>query len=98
MCQNCQSALVGRREVLKLTAASLVTLGLGVQSARAASYGAATGLSPDEALAGLKIGNQRFTSNPDVCTLELAKWREEVAPHQAPWATIIACADSRVPP
>src|SRR5205823_3656241 len=57
-----------------------------------------TALTPDEALAQLKAGNQRYINDPQVCTLELAKRRQEVAPHQAPWATIIACADSRVPP
>src|SRR5205085_7871023 len=79
--------------------ASLVAIGLGagVRVARAAS-GPATTLTPDEALAALKSGNQRYLNDPQVCTLELAKRREEVAPHQAPWATIISCADSRVPP
>jgi carbonic anhydrase len=99
MCSNCHAALIGRRHVLKYGVASLVAIGLGAgpQAAGAAS-GPATTLTPDEALAALKSGNQRYLNDPQVCTLELAKRREEVAPHQAPWATIISCADSRVPP
>jgi carbonic anhydrase len=99
MCNNCQEGMIGRRRILKYSVASLVAIGLGTGSrvARAAS-GPATTLTPDEALAALKSGNERYLNDPQICTLELAKRREEVAPHQAPWATIISCADSRVPP
>ena len=37
-------------------------------------------------------------SHPELCTVDLAQSRSAVAGHQAPWATIIACADSRVAP
>ncbi len=57
-----------------------------------------TSLSPQEALAELKAGNERFVSHPELCTVDLAQSRSDVAGHQAPWATIVACADSRVPP
>ena len=33
-----------------------------------------------------------------LCELDLVKQRAGVAGHQAPWATILSCADSRVPP
>jgi carbonic anhydrase len=33
-----------------------------------------------------------------LCSIDLAAQRGAVAGHQAPWATIISCADSRVPP
>jgi carbonic anhydrase len=58
----------------------------------------AKSLSPDEALAALKSGNERFVSHPELCSVDLAQSRRTVAEGQAPWATIIACADSRVPP
>lgn len=96
MCMNCGST--NRRNLFKFGASGLMALGLGVSRASAASYGSPTALTADEALAALKQGNSRFMSEPDVCTVELAAIRKEVAPHQAPWATIIACADSRVPP
>src|SRR5450759_3566851 len=46
----------------------------------------------------LKSGNERYVSHPELCTIDLAEQRSAVAMHQAPWATIISCADSRVPP
>ena len=55
-------------------------------------------VSPADALAALKSGNERFVSHPELCSVDLAQSRSEVAASQAPWATIISCADSRVPP
>lgn len=99
MCKDCSTSVEDRRGFLKLGFAGLVALGVGglSRTARAAS-GPATALTPDEAIAALKSGNQRYLNDPEVCTMELAQRRQEVAPHQAPWATIISCADSRVPP
>ena len=50
------------------------------------------------ALVDLKNGNARFVSQPQLCESDLIKQRAAVAGHQAPWATILSCADSRVPP
>ena len=99
MCSNCEGEGVGRRDLLKFGAAGLFAVGLSVTSwsARAAE-GAATTLSPDDALAALKTGNQRYIDHPELCTADLAERRNAVAAHQAPWATIISCADSRLPP
>ena len=72
-------------------------LAAGLRSARAAS-GAATLLTSDEALGALKAGNSRFVNEPEVCMRNLYERRDEVAEHQAPWASILSCADSRVPP
>jgi len=98
MCSNCLDGMIGRRHVLKYGVASLLAVSLGAGPQVRAASGPPTALAPDEALAALKTGNQRYLNDPQVCELELAKRREEVAPHQAPWATIIGCADSRVPP
>ena len=57
-----------------------------------------TDLTPDQALERLRAGNARFVADPEVCTADLAGRRRAVAASQAPWATVIACADSRVPP
>ena len=99
MCSRCENGASSRRDSLKFGAAGLVALGFGglPRLARAAE-GAATALSPDEALAALKAGNARYESDPKVCSIDLADQRSAVAAHQAPWATIIGCADSRVPP
>jgi len=99
MCGNCKGDGIGRRDVLRLGAAGLVAIGLGGApwSARAAE-GPPTTLTPDEALNALKTGNARYVSHPELCTTDLAEQRATVAAHQAPWASIISCADSRVPP
>jgi carbonic anhydrase len=95
----CKSEVASRRDLLKFGSASMFALGLGMLPRRArAAEGAATTLSPEEALAALKSGNARYTSDPQVCSIDLAKQRRAVAAHQEPWATIIGCADSRVPP
>ncbi|SON57462.1 Carbonic anhydrase 2 [Hartmannibacter diazotrophicus] len=99
MCEKCETAGIGRRHLLTLGVAGLVALGLdgGAPQARAAD-GAATALSPGEALARLKSGNERYVRTPELCSIDLAAKRASVAGHQAPWATIVSCADSRVPP
>jgi carbonic anhydrase len=99
MCETCQSALIGRRDILKFGAAGLLAIAAGsAPDAARAAYGTPTALSPDEALAALKAGNARFAADPKLCSIDLAEQRQAVAGHQAPWATVIACADSRVPP
>ena len=100
MCQKCNSTMLGRRDVLRLAVgAGLAGMGVaaGLDKARAAS-GEATKLTSDEALGALKAGNSRFVNEPEVCMRNLYERREEVAEHQAPWASILSCADSRVPP
>jgi carbonic anhydrase len=99
MCINCESDGIGRRDLMKFGAAAAIALATASASPAArAAEGAPTALSPQEALAQLKAGNERFVSHPELCTVDLAQSRSDVAGHQAPWATIVACADSRVPP
>ncbi len=99
MCENCRSDRIDRRNFLKLGAAGLVAVGFGAAPlAGRAAEGSPTLLSPDEALAALKEGNARYVNHPELCVIDLAEQRGAVAGHQAPWATVIACADSRVPP
>jgi carbonic anhydrase len=99
MCTLCESKTGDRREFLKFATASLTAATLsGASGAARAAAGAPTSLSPDEALAALKEGNTRYVSHPELCSLDLATQRASVAGHQAPWATVVACADSRVPP
>jgi carbonic anhydrase len=46
----------------------------------------------------LKAGNERFVSSPELCSVDLHQRRGELATSQAPWAIIVGCSDSRVPP
>jgi len=54
-------------------------------------------VSPDEAIARLKAGNERFLSGKSV-NCNLIEQVKETAKGQAPFAAIVGCIDSRVPP
>lgn len=54
-------------------------------------------ISPDEAIARLKAGNDRFVTGATV-NCDLMTQVRETAKTQAPFAAIVGCIDSRVPP
>ena len=96
--KSCKCVL-DRRGLLAAGAASLAaTLAGGRTLAADAPAVDAPVRTPERALVDLKNGNARFMSQPQLCELDLIKQRAAVAGHQAPWATILSCADSRVPP
>lgn len=100
MCDNC---LPSRRSALSLTglglaaAATMLSSGNG-QAQPAAAPPTGGPLSSDQALERLMEGNRRYVTEPQVCSSELARQRSRVAGGQAPWASVVSCADSRVPP
>lgn len=100
MCEACNLKSFNRRDAFRvaggLFAAAMVSGGAG--AAHASGGHAKTSLTPDQALQALKDGNARYVSNPMLCSLDLGHKREAVASGQAPWAVILGCADSRVPP
>jgi len=55
-------------------------------------------VNPDQALARLLEGNRRYAANKSTDVDESAARRTEVAAGQKPFATILGCVDSRVPP
>lgn len=86
---------LSRRFALRCACASLFA---GGARARAASGLPPTTLTPDEALARLMEGNRRFVADsPRPAPGNAARRREQVQ-GQAPFATVLACADSRTPP
>lgn len=95
MCHACDAPLASRRQFLSAAAAGLA---ISVAPQAFAAGGPTTKLSADEALAKLKAGNLQYVQGPELCAAHLAEQREHVAKHQAPWATLVSCADSRVPP
>jgi carbonic anhydrase len=99
MCNRCEEREIDRRSLLALAGfgVAAASLGLGIRPAMAAE-GNKSSLTPDQALAALKEGNARYVSNPQACVMDLAKRRTDVANHQAPWAIIVGCSDSRVLP
>jgi carbonic anhydrase len=57
-----------------------------------------SGSTPEDGIARLKAGNARFVANPaEALTIDAAS-RAALARGQAPFATVVSCADSRVPP
>ena len=54
-------------------------------------------VSPDDAIARLKAGNERFMAGKSV-NCDLMAQVKQTAGGQAPYAAIVGCIDSRVPP
>jgi len=97
MCTQCSSKIHARRSFLAGLGAVVASGALPTSQAWSAP-GPTTKLKPAEALDKLMAGNARFVSAPQVCANDLAQQRAHVAASQAPWATVLSCADSRVPP
>src|SRR5256885_13943129 len=55
-------------------------------------------VAPSEAISKLKEGNGRYTSGNLQHPGQTAERRTELAKTQHPFATIVSCSDSRVPP
>ncbi len=53
--------------------------------------------APDDAIARLKAGNERFTAGKSV-NCDLMAQVKQTADSQSPFAAIVGCIDSRVPP
>ena len=96
----CSSPKVDRRGVLAMAGvglpAALATMGLPFPAAEAALAEAPR--TPEESLAALKTGNARYVASPELIIPKLTERRAEAVAGQAPWATVVSCADSRVPP
>ena len=98
MKQNPCNCHLDRRGLLAAGVASIAALASQRALAVDASLAGPPARSPQLALADLKSGNSRFVSKPQLCEIDLVSQRNGVANGQAPWATILSCADSRVPP
>lgn len=61
------------------------------------SQSASVPSTPDEALAELIAGNERYVNEECVNPRSDMERVEETAPHQAPFAEVVGCSDSRVP-
>src|SRR5258708_35997074 len=53
--------------------------------------------TPDEAIARLKAGNERFTAGKSI-NCDLMAQGKQTPDNQSPSAAIVGCIDSRVPP
>ncbi|WP_427160296.1 carbonic anhydrase [Aliinostoc sp. HNIBRCY26] len=96
---------IERRDFLKLgvtgTLGMMVTAGdllWRVEQAQAASPPSSESLSADVALQKLLEGNRRFVERQPQYPDQYSTRLQELASAQHPFATILSCADSRVPP
>ena len=99
---------VTRRAVLALSrrdalgAAALAAAGLWLAPARSARAKEAAAMpadfTPEQALAWLLEGNRRFAAGRAEAPRRTLARVHDTAPDQKPFAAILACADSRVPP
>ena len=53
--------------------------------------------TPEEALAEMIAGNERYANGKSIHPHRDLKRVKETAPHQAPFAAVVGCSDSRVP-
>jgi carbonic anhydrase len=78
-------------------AAAVAAAGLAPQAARAA-YGTGAGVSAEAALAKLMAGNAAYVHEMAGSRLNTIEERAALGKGQAPWASILTCADSRTAP
>lgn len=83
------------RRVLLLAVPFLLASAAALLASRAPEVAANDDLTP---LARLMDGNERFASGEPTRLHQSVERRSEVARGQAPFAVIVGCADSRVPP
>jgi carbonic anhydrase len=90
---------LSRSELIRAGAAALslsvVGAGASVNAANAAPQGA---VSPSDALDRLAAGNKRFVSGSIKNYEGIPERRLALAGGQAPYASVLSCSDSRVPP
>jgi carbonic anhydrase len=95
-----------RRDALRALGASIGALTAGAVlgptlldgTAFAASPPPTPSLTPDQALARLAAGNRRFVTGNLRHPRRDGRRRSRLAEGQAPYAAVLGCADSRVPP
>lgn len=97
------SKFVSRRNFVKISGAaaigaSLMKFGDNLLPVSKAYADTSMPATPDEALKKLMDGNKRFVDSVKKSPRRTVEVRKEVVQGQSPYAAILACADSRVPP
>jgi carbonic anhydrase len=85
------------QSLLALSAASLVGRANAAQSCEVFTATTQKATTPDEALEFLKSGNDRFLAGT-TRNCDMLKQVKDTANQQSPFAVVVGCIDSRVPP
>ena len=97
-CPTAERRHLRRRDLFKLAggagAASLAFAGFGAHAASPRK----TDLTADQALQLLREGNEKFITDSPIRSAQGRERRLEQARGQTPFAVLVACSDSRVPP
>lgn len=87
-----------QRKFAVMATAFCVCEGFGLSLLSTAAGPGAPAISPAQALARLVEGNHRFQNDATGHPLLHSKQRESLVGGQSPFAAILSCSDSRVPP
>ena len=85
-----------------INVATLLIMGVGLNMCKQAPEEVITEdtmevSTPEEAIEKLKAGNERYVNEASINPRSDIDRVEETAPHQAPFAAVVGCSDSRVP-
>src|SRR5687768_3980457 len=89
---------INRRDFCRVAGASVIAAAAGYAAYGTLAEAQITDLTPDQALARLKAGNAEFLSGKVRVTTRDRERRLELAKTQTPFAVLVGCSDSRVPP
>lgn len=89
---------LSRRGFLACTCCAGAALAVSGGRPAFAAGGKHTDLNADQALALLKEGNKKFLAEGGSCGIQSRDRRLEIAKGQTPFAVLVSCSDSRVPP
>ena len=93
------SSKLSRRSFLGCACCAAAGLaGLTGAAPHAFAAGPRTTMTPDQALAALKEGNDKFVTDAPYRQASARERRLEIARGQTPFAVLVSCSDSRVPP
>lgn len=82
-----------KKTVIKLTGLTFLVMAFTMCRSHQGSLPS----TPQEALVELMAGNERFVNEKSINPRSDMDRIEETAPHQAPFAAVVGCSDSRVP-
>lgn len=95
---NATRTSLSRRSLVQWALAAPITALAAPAFAGADPHVGQSGLTPDEALERLRQGNQAFASDHPLPVSLGGERRHALAAGQVPFAVLLSCSDSRVPP